>query len=124
MIRFNNDYNHGAHPEILKAFLETNRNSYGGYGKDEWCEKAAAEIKKYLGEVDADIHFLVGGTQTNFIVIAAALRPYQGVICADTGHIHVHETGAVENCGHKILALSSKDGIITANQIMEAAQDY
>lgn len=124
MIRFNNDYNHGAHPEILKAFLETNQNSYGGYGKDEWCEKAAAEIKKYLGKVDADIHFLVGGTQTNFIVIAAALRPYQGVICADTGHIHVHETGAVENCGHKILALSSKDGKITANQIMEAAQDY
>ena len=76
MIRFNNDYNRGAHPEILKMFES------GGYGIDEWCEKAKAEIGKYLECDNAKIHFTVGGTQVNFIVIAAALRLYQSVICA------------------------------------------
>ncbi|MGN0412472.1 MAG: threonine aldolase family protein [Lachnospiraceae bacterium] len=124
MIRFNNDYNHGAHPEILRALADTNHNSYGGYGKDEWCEKAVKEIQKYLGDADTDIHFLVGGTQTNFIVIASALRPYQSVISADSGHINVHETGAVENCGHKVQTLPGKDGKISAKQIRQLAKEY
>ena len=124
MIRFNNDYNHGAHPDILAALSATNDESYGGYGLDTWCEKAALEIKKYLDCPKAAVHFLVGGTQANFTVIAAALRPFQSVICADTGHIHVHETGAVENTGHKILALPSKDGKITAQQIAAEAELY
>ena len=124
MIRFNNDYNRGAHPEVLDALIKTNEESYGGYGLDIWCERAADEIGKYLGQADADIHFLTGGTQANFTVIAAALRPYQCVISADTGHIQGHETGAVENTGHKIIALPSYEGKITADQVREQAQLY
>lgn len=124
MIRFNNDYSCGAHPQILKALEDTNTESYGGYGLDIWCEKAAAEIKKYLDCPQAEVHFLIGGTQANFTVISAALRPYQSVICADSGHIHVHETGAVEHCGHKIQALPNTDGKITAAQIAEEAELY
>lgn len=124
MIRFNNDYNHGAHPLILEALANTNEESYGGYGMDPWCEKAAEEIKKYLDCPQAAVHFMVGGTQVNFVVIASALRPYQSVICADSGHIHVHETGAVENCGHKIHALPAKEGKITAQQIEAEAEIY
>lgn len=122
MLRWNNDYNHGAHPAVLKALAETNDNAYGGYGLDEWCERGAAAIKKYLGRANADIHYLVGGTQANFTVIAAALRPYESVICADSGHIHVHETGAVENTGHKLHALPAKNGKITAGQIAAEAE--
>ena len=124
MIRFNNDYNHGAHPAVLEALTKTNDESYGGYGLDIWCERAAEEIKKCAESPDAAVHFLIGGTQTNYTVIAAALRPYQGVISADTGHIHVHETGAVENTGHKIIALPSEEGKITARQIEEQVELY
>lgn len=124
MIRFNNDYNHGAHPAILEALEKYNEESYGGYGLDFWCEKAEMEIKKYLDAPQAAIHFLVGGTQTNFVVIASALRPFQAVVCAESGHIHVHETGAVEHTGHKILALPQKEGKITAEQIAQTAQDF
>lgn len=124
MIRFNNDYNHGAHPAILAAIAAANDTSFGGYGLDPLCEKATEAIKKYLDCPKAAVHYLVGGTQANFTMIAAALRPYQSVISADTGHIHVHETGAVENTGHKIQALPSKDGKITAEQIKEMAELY
>lgn len=122
MFRWNNDYNHGAHPAVLKALADTNGNAYGGYGLDEWCERGAAAIKEYLGGANADIHYLVGGTQANFTVIAAALRPYESVICADSGHIHVHETGAVENTGHKLHALPAVNGKITAGQIAAEAE--
>lgn len=122
MIRFNNDYNHGAHPAILEALAATNNESYGGYGIDPWCKKAADEIKKYLDCPEANVHFLIGGTQANFTVIAAALRPFQSVICADSGHINVHETGAVENTGHKVQALPNTDGKITADQIAAEAR--
>ena len=124
MIRFNNDYNHGAHPAILEALARVNEESYGGYGIDPWCEKAAEEIKKYLNCPQAAVHFLVGGTQTNYIGIAAILRPYQSVLSADSGHINVHETGAIENSGHKVQVLPAKEGKITAAQIAEAAEDY
>ncbi len=124
MIRFNNDYSHGAHPKVLEALARTNEESYGGYGQDVWCEKAAAVIKKHLNCPQADIHFLVGGTQANFTVIASALRPYQSVLSADTGHINVHETGAVENCGHKVQTLPAVNGKISAAQIREEAELY
>ena len=124
MIRFNNDYNHGAHPAILEALTQTNSESYGGYGLDEWCEKASAEIKKHLDCPKATIHFMVGGTQTNFTVISAVLRPYQSVIAASTGHIYAHETGAVEATGHKVEPLLSQDGKLTAAQIAEKAESY
>ncbi len=124
MIRFNNDYNRGAHPAVLKALTETNSQSYGGYGKDEWCQKAAEELQKHLQNPQAQVHFLVGGTQVNFTVIAAALRPFQSVISADSGHIHVHETGAVEHTGHKIHALPHENGKISAAQIQAEAELY
>ena len=124
MIRFNNDYNRGAHPSILETLANTNSESYGGYGVDQWCEKAAGEIQKHLDCPQAAVHFLVGGTQVNFTAIAAALRPYQGVISAETGHIHVHETGAVEHAGHKILALPAVDGKIAAAQIAGQGRLY
>lgn len=124
MIRFNNDYNHGAVPEIIEALKETNSEAYGGYGIDEWCDKAKVEIAKYLEAPEAKIHFLVGGTQVNYTAIVSALRPYQSVLCADSGHINVHETGAVENTGHKIETLPAVDGKISAEQIEKAAVDY
>ena len=124
MIRWNNDYNHGAHPAILEALHTTNANSYDGYGLDDYCEAAKAEIKKYLGGANADIHFMVGGTQVNFTVIAAALRPFESVISAKSGHINDHETGAVENIGHKIHALEAIDGKISAGQIAAEAQSF
>lgn len=124
MIRFNNDYNRGAHPAILNALSETNEISYGGYGLDQVCEEAAALIKKTVQCPDADVHFLVGGTQANYTVIGAALRPFQSVIAAETGHIQVHETGAVERIGHKIEVLPAQNGKITAAQIAEKAELY
>lgn len=124
VIRFNNDYNCSAHPKILQALADTQSESYGGYGIDPWCEKAEAEIKKYLDCPEAKVHFMVGGTQVNYTVISAALRPYQSVISAATGHINVHETGAVEHCGHKIHALPAAEGKITAAQIAEEAALY
>ena len=124
MIRFNNDYNRGAHPAILEALASTNDQSYGGYGIDPWCEAAAGEIKKYLDCPKAAVHFLLGGTQANFTAIAACLRPYQSVLSANTGHIHVHETGAVEHIGHKIEVLPGRGGIITAVQIAAEGERY
>ena len=124
MIRFNNDYSRGAHPAILKALADTNDTSYNGYGIDPWCEKAAAEIQKTVGRPDADVHFVIGGTQANFTAIAACLRAYQSVISPVTGHIHAHETGAVEHGGHKILTLPAENGKLSAAQIAAVAEEY
>ena len=124
MIRFNNDYNHGAHPAILEALAATNDTAFGGYGLDELCRAAEAEIKKHLDCPKAAVHFLVGGTQANFTVISSALRPYQSVITASSGHIYAHETGAVEATGHKVEPLLSRDGKLTAADIAEKAESY
>lgn len=124
MLRWNNDYNHGAHPAVLDALVRTNDESYGGYGIDEWCERAADMIRSQLGGVNAEVHFMIGGTQVNYTVIAAALRPYQSVISADCGHIHAHETGAVENTGHKIQTVPAVDGKLTAEGIAAVAESY
>ena len=97
MYSFTNDYSEGAHPQILKALMETNLIQHTGYGMDEdHCGRARDLIRKETGRENAAVHFLVGGTQVNLTVIAAALRPHEAVICASTGHINVHETGAVE----------------------------
>ncbi len=117
MIRFNSDYTEGAHPLILERMMETNMEQTPGYGEDIYCKQAADKIRELCKAEDAYIQFLVGGTQTNTTVIASALRPYQGVIAADTGHINVHETGAIEATGHKVIALPSTDGKISAEQI-------
>ena len=119
MIRFNCDYLEGAHPRILEKMLETNFVQTPGYGEDEYCERAREIIKEKCGTPDAYVQFLVGGTQTNLTVIALILRPYQGVLSASTGHINVHETGAIEATGHKVLALPSETGKITAAQVQE-----
>ena len=119
MILFECDYTEGACPEIMKRLEETNFVQTPGYGTDEFCESARAKIRKACGNEQADVHFLVGGTQTNFTVISAILRPYQGVLCAETGHINVHETGAIEATGHKVLALPSGNGKITGDQVRE-----
>ena len=120
MIYFNNDYSEGCHPKILEALTRTNYEQTLGYGEDEYCARAAEKIRALCGREDAAVHFLVGGTQTNMTVIAAALRPHQGVLCADSGHIHTHETGAVEATGHKVLGIPSENGKITARQVQEA----
>ncbi|KOF57132.1 MULTISPECIES: threonine aldolase family protein [Clostridium] len=120
MIRFDCDYTEGAHPKILEKLSMTNYEQTIGYGEDNYCKEAERIIKEKCGRQDIDVHFLVGGTQTNLTVIAAALRPYQGAIAATTGHINVHETGAIEATGHKVLALNSSNGKLTANQIQDA----
>jgi len=117
MIRFNSDYTEGCHPAILERLAETNMEQTPGYGVDDHCKHAAELIKQACNAPDADVHFMVGGTQTNVTVISSALKHYQGVITANTGHIHVHETGALEACGHKCLALNSPDGKLTAEMI-------
>ena len=120
MIYFNNDYAEGCHEAVLNALIRTNMEQTPGYGEDCHCAAAAAKIRKLCGREDIAVHFLVGGTQTNLTVIDAALRPHQGALCAVSGHINVHETGAVEATGHKVLPLPSADGKITAQQV-EAA---
>ena len=124
MIRLNNDYCYGAHERVLKAIADINGKAYPGYGLDECCQAASEAIKSACKTPEADIHFLTGGTQTNLTVISSALRPYQSALCASTGHINVHETGAIENCGFKVVGLSSIDGKITAAQVDEAAEEY
>lgn len=124
MIRFESDYLEGAHPLILKRLSETNFEQTPGYGNDIHCENARTLIRQACNAPLADVHFLVGGTQTNTVVISSILRPYQGVICASTGHINVHETGAIEAKGHKVLALPSKDGTICAEAIRSCYQAH
>lgn len=119
MLYFNCDYNEGAHEKIMKRLNRTNREQTSGYGCDAYCEQAKALILEKCQAKEAAIHFLVGGTQTNTIVIAAALRTHQGVIAAQTAHINVHETGAIEAGGHKVLAIMSDNGKLTAEQIEE-----
>lgn len=120
MIRFQCDYAEGAHPAILEKLVETNFNQTVGYGLDPYCDSARAKIKAACNQPDADVHFLVGGTQANFTVISSILRPHQGALSANTGHINVHETGAIEATGHKVLPLYSENGKITAAQVREA----
>ena len=122
MIRFNSDYLEGAHPRILEQLASTNMAQTPGYGEDMFCDKARDTIRRLCDAPDADVHFLVGGTQTNATVLAAMLLPYQGVISADTGHIAVHETGAIEAGGHKVIALRNTDGKLNAGQVSECCR--
>ena len=124
MIQFQCDYNEGAHPMILQRLAETNMEQTIGYGEDPYCEQARNLIKHACQNENIDVHFLVGGTQTNTTVIAHTLRPYQGVLSAVSGHINVHETGAIEATGHKVLAIDSPDGKLTTTQIEQAMQAH
>lgn len=124
MLRFDCDYNEGAHPRILEKLVQTNYEQTQGYGEDGYCKAAIHLIKEKCSRQDIDIHFFVGGTQTNLTFISAALRPHQGAISAVSGHINVHESGAIEATGHKVIALPGSDGKLTAEQIQEACDSH
>ncbi|MEJ8738325.1 low specificity L-threonine aldolase [Erysipelotrichaceae bacterium HCN-30851] len=122
MYSFRNDYSEGAYPEILKRLSEENKKQHLGYGEDEICKEAKKRIHQKLKNDECDIHFLVGGTQTNLTVISSALRPFEAVITVDSGHINVHETGAIEATGHKVIVVKGKDGKITPDGIHQAVK--
>lgn len=124
MLLFHNDYNEACHPAILNRMLDKQCLQMDGYGADDCCGRAAALIRKQCGRDDLAVHFLVGGTQANLTVIAAALRPHQAVLGAVSAHVNIHETGAVEATGHKVLALETEDGKITAQQIEKTARAH
>lgn len=124
MIRFNCDYSEGAHPRILEKLAQTNLEQAPGYGQDTYCRQAADLIKSLCQTPQAEVHFLAGGTQTNLTVIAACLRPYQTVISADSGHINVHETGAIEATGHRVLTVPEQNGKLTAEQIARCCKEH
>jgi len=114
---FASDYMEGAHPRILQRLMETNMVSSVGYGLDEFSESARNRIRKACSAPEADVFFLVGGTQTNAVMIDAILRPWQGVMAAETGHISTHEAGAIEFGGHKVLTLPQMDGKVSAENV-------
>lgn len=149
--KFTNDYSEGAHPKILESLMNTNLAQHDGYGLDEHCRKAAELIRRECTRADSpagscpqspaalsdgnspacpparsdlDVHFLAGGTQTNKIAISAALRPYQAVIAVSTGHINVHETGAIESSGHKVIAVPDEDGKLTVQAVSDALRSH
>ena len=123
-LSFSCDYMEGAHPQILQRLVETNLEKAPGYGSDCYCEAAKVKIREACKAPDAEIFFLVGGTQTNATVIDAMLKSYQGVIAASTGHISVHEAGAIEFGGHKVLTLPHHNGKISASQIKALLEQY
>lgn len=113
MYSFRNDYSEGAHPKVLQALIDSNLEQTCGYGLDPRCRAAADLVRTQCAAPEADVHFLIGGTSANLIIINAFLQPYEAVITADTGHINVHETGAIEASGHKVCIAHSPDGKIT-----------
>ena len=119
MLSFESDYTEGAHEKILERLIETNYESLSGYGSDPYCESAKRKIREACQCPGADIHFLVGGTQTNATVIDAVLDKYEGVVAAKTGHVSTHEAGAIEYTGHKVLALEEHQGKIVPEELEE-----
>ena len=124
LLSFTCDYNEGAHPEILRRLIETNMLQEDGYGDDQFSLSAKEKIRQAVDCPDADVFFLCGGTQTNSTVIAALLQPCEGVIAATTGHIAVHESGAVEYCGHKVLTLPSHQGKLCPEELKDYLQRF
>ncbi len=124
MLDFSSDYNIGAHDRVMEALLKTNSEKTQTYGLDRYSESAMERIKTACGAPNAEVHFLVGGTQTNATVLSAVLAPYEGVISAATGHIATHEAGAVEYTGHKVLTLPSHDGKLLADELSAAFLAY
>ena len=119
MISFRNDYSEGAHPSVLEAISKHNFETTCGYSMDPFCQQAADTVRALTACPDADVHFIVGGTLANTIVISAALRSWEGVIAATTGHINVHETGAIESSGHKVCSIEAPDGKLTPALVRE-----
>ena len=117
MLSFECDYIHGAHPLILERLVQTNLETLSGYGVDHYCTAAKQKIREACACPDADVHFLVGGTQTNAVVIDSLLKSYEGVVAASTGHVNVHEAGAIEYTGHKVLPLPEHEGKLCAREV-------
>ena len=117
MLSFENDYSEGAHPKILQRFMETNMEQVPGYGNDPYCESAKAKIREACNCPEAEIFFLVGGTQTNAVVIDSMLQAYEGVVSAQTGHVNAHEAGAIEYTGHKVLSIPQYEGKMKASDL-------
>ena len=124
MISFQSDYIQGAHPKILENLIKTNYEALSGYSTDKYCDSAKEKIKVACNKPDAQVYFLVGGTQANQVVISTCLRNYEGVISAVTGHINAHEAGAVEYTGHKVLPLPNHNGKIDANELNELVETF
>ena len=117
MISFESDYTTGAHPRVLESLLKTNMEPLPGYGTDIYCERAKEKIREACGCPGAEVEFLVGGTQTNSIIISTMLRDHEGVVAAKTGHVSLHEAGAIEYGGHKVLEIPQEDGKIAAGTL-------
>ncbi len=117
MVSFESDYNNGAHPDVLRHLIETNNEQSQSYGFDIWSEQARNKIRQACMCPDADVFFLVGGTQTNATVIDGLLKSYEGVVAVETGHINVHESGAVEATGHKIITLPHHNGKMATDDL-------
>jgi len=124
MYSLKNDYSEGAHPQILEALLKTNLEQSEGYGEDKYCKEAKKLIKEKLQNDNVDIHFIPGGTQTNLISIAAFLRPHEASIAANTGHIFVHETGAIEATGHKVISVNVEDGKLRKEHVLSVLKEH
>lgn len=124
MINFASDYIAGAHPEVLEKLNETNLENLSGYGTDIYCDSAIRKIKAACGNDNIDVYFLIGGTQTNQVVIGTMLKSYEGVIAADTGHVSLHEAGAIEYTGHKVISIKSADGKITAEAVSKRVNEF
>lgn len=126
MYFFRNDYSEGAHPAVMEALMKTNLEPTVGYGRDAYCASAAEALKRRFACEQAEVHFMLGGTITNLTLIAAALRPWEAVIAAETGHISVHESASVEAAGHKVCTVAAEDGKLTpalVRQVVEAHMD-
>lgn len=122
MYSFRNDYSEGAHPKILERLMKTSLEQNAGYGLDKHSKRAEELIRRAVKRNDVDVHFIPGGTQSNMLTISSFLKPYQCVIAADTGHINVHETGAVEATGHKVYTVPHEDGKLTPAGILKALE--
>ena len=119
MVSFESDYINGAHPRVLEKLIESNKDVATGYGGDDYCQQAREKIKLACNSPQAEVFFMVGGTQTNSVVISAMLKDCEGVVAATTGHVSVHEAGAIEYTGHKVLTVQGKDGKIQASVLSD-----
>lgn len=124
MVSFESDYIAGAHPAILERLLETNMEVTPGYGSDAYTESAKIKIKEACGREDAEVHFLVGGTQTNQVVISTVLQNYEGVVAVKTGHVNAHEAGAIEYTGHKVMEIDGVDGKMVADDLRKYLETF
>lgn len=124
MVSFESDYIAGAHPKVLQRLTETNLESLSGYGMDSYSDAARKKIRAACGCADADVEFLVGGTQTNAVIISTMLRDYEGVVAAKTGHVSVHEAGAIEYTGHEVLELPQENGKILPVDLRQYLEDF